>query len=87
MVDLLCWLVSLYIVVIIITMVLSWFPLGGGGLAHDVYRWGRRVTDPVMMPVRRVIPPFGGIDITPFIVIIVLERVVLRLILGCGLAL
>ncbi len=87
MVDILCWLVSLYIVVIIVTMVMSWFPLTSDGLAYDIYRWGRRVTDPVMMPVRKVIPPFGGIDITPFLVIVVLERVVLRLILDCGLAL
>lgn len=38
-----------------------------------------RLTDPVMQPVRRFVPPIGGIDITPIIVIfaiMLLERVI-----------
>ena len=32
-------------------------------------------TRPVMRPVQRIIPPFGGVDISPVIVIIVLVGV------------
>ncbi|MDO1558876.1 YggT family protein [Brevundimonas sp. 2R-24] len=32
-----------------------------------------RVTAPMLEPFRRVIPPLGGIDLTPIIVIIVLQ--------------
>jgi YggT family protein len=31
------------------------------------------VTEPVLAPVRRVLPPFGGIDFSPLVVIILLQ--------------
>jgi YggT family protein len=30
------------------------------------------VTQPILRPVQKIIPPFGGVDISPIIVIIVL---------------
>ena len=41
------------------------------------------MTDPVLEPLRRIIPPLGPIDISPMIAIIGLQLVVGRLILGC----
>ena len=37
-----------------------------------------RVTDPVLRPLRRRIPPFNGIDLTPWIALVLLQLVVLR---------
>lgn len=34
-----------------------------------------RFTGPIMAPLRRVIPPLGGIDITPVIVLIVIQGI------------
>jgi YggT family protein len=31
------------------------------------------VTEPVLAPVRRILPPFGGLDFSPLVVIIVLQ--------------
>jgi YggT family protein len=31
------------------------------------------VTEPILAPVRRLLPPFGGLDFSPLIVIIVLQ--------------
>ncbi len=31
------------------------------------------VTEPVLAPVRRVLPPFGGLDFSPLVVIILLQ--------------
>ncbi len=31
------------------------------------------VTEPVLAPVRRLLPPFGGIDFSPLVVIILLQ--------------
>jgi YggT family protein len=31
------------------------------------------VTEPVLAPVRRVLPPFGGLDFSPLVVILVLQ--------------
>ena len=33
------------------------------------------VTEPVLAPVRRLLPPFGGIDFSPLVVIILLQVV------------
>jgi YggT family protein len=48
---------------------------------HPLIQLLRRVTDPVLVPLRRLIPPIGGtIDITPIVVLILLE--ILRRILS-----
>ncbi len=42
---------------------------------HFIYQLTRfldAVTRPILRPVQRIIPPFGGVDISPIIVIIVL---------------
>jgi YggT family protein len=41
-------------------------------MANQVVRTLDAVTRPIMRPVQRIIPPLGGLDISPMIVIIVL---------------
>jgi YggT family protein len=41
-------------------------------LANQVVRFLDQVTRPILRPLRRFIPPLGGLDLTPMIVIIVL---------------
>ena len=31
-----------------------------------------QITEPVMAPIRRMLPPFGGLDFSPMVVIIIL---------------
>ena len=38
-----------------------------------------RVSDPVLAPVRRRVPTFNGIDLSPWITLVLLQVVVLRL--------
>ena len=38
-----------------------------------------RVTEPVLRPVRNILPNFGGIDISPWSVVVVIQIVVLPL--------
>jgi YggT family protein len=40
---------------------------------YQIVHFLDRITRPLLRPLRRVIPPLGGIDITPVILIIVLE--------------
>ncbi len=35
-----------------------------------------RVTDPILRPIRRVLPQFGGIDFSPWVALILLQIVV-----------
>lgn len=67
--------VDIYIGIIVIQIIVHWL------LAFDVIKAHspqaqnllslmRRLTDPVYKPLQKFIPPIGGIDITPIIVII-----------------
>lgn len=52
---------------------------------HPIIRFIYQVTDPVLDPLSRVIPPIGMIDISPIIAFFILEMVrklVLGLLLG-----
>ena len=59
-------------------VIVSWTnPTGGGGLTAFLYQ----ATEPILAPIRRVIPPTAGIDWAPMIAILllgVLTRVFLR---------
>jgi YggT family protein len=65
-------------VLILGRVIVSWTnPTGGGGLTAFLYQ----STEPILAPIRRVIPPTGGIDWAPMIAILllgVLTRAFLR---------
>lgn len=58
-------LIDIYEIALIIRIVLSWVP-------HNPYnqaiRFLYKITDPILNPVRRFIPPIKGIDFSPVIV-------------------
>ena len=69
--------------VIIIRLLLTWFP--NVNWYNQPFRFLRDVTDPLLEPFRRMIPPLGGIDFSPIVLFIVLnmvESVVLRFVGG-----
>ena len=72
--------------VIIIQVVLSWLfafnvlNTTSDGLRRFVEALDR-VTEPLYRPIRRVLPDFGGIDFSPFVVLILI-MVVQRLLVG-----
>jgi len=80
---LLCQLVLLFEVTLFARVILSWFPLQPGGAMAKVNGFLVRITDPVLEPVRRVLPRMGMFDLSPIIVFLVLEVVVRGLILRC----
>jgi len=58
---------------LIIRVVLSWTnPQGGGQLTAFVYQ----MTEPILAPIRRLLPPSSGIDWSPLIVMLLLGVVV-----------
>jgi YggT family protein len=58
---------------LIARVVLSWTnPMGGGGLVAYIYQ----VTEPILAPIRRLLPPTGGIDWSPLIAMLVLGVIV-----------
>jgi YggT family protein len=71
-------LISLYWWIVIIAVVMSWLVAFGvvntfHPFARGVVRFLDAVTEPVFRQVRRVIPAIGGLDLSPLIVLILLE--------------
>lgn len=71
-------LIDIYIWVVIIAVVMSWLVAFGvinthNPFARSVVRFLDAVTEPVFRQVRRVIPPIGGLDLSPLIVLILLQ--------------
>ena len=68
----------LYIYAVIIGAVLSWLVAFGVVNRHNrfVYTVGDffdRITDPALAPIRRVMPNLGGVDVSPLVLILLLE--------------
>lgn len=58
---------------ILVRAVLSWIPSVDYG--HPLIRLIVRVTDPILQPVRRLLPPVGGLDLSPLIAILLVQLV------------
>ena len=71
---LVCWALSVYLVFIFARILLSWFPLDPNGAMATVAGFLFTVTDPVLGPLRRAIPPVrrgaAALDLSPLIVIL-----------------
>lgn len=77
-VSLLSRLLQLYIWALIIAAIFSMLTSFGALDTRNRFVWTigdflYRVTEPVLRPIRRVLPDFGGIDISPLIAIVLLE--------------
>lgn len=75
---------QVYGFLLLIRVLLSWVNIDPyrPTINHPAVRFLERITDPVLMPFRRLIPPIGGtIDISPVIALIVLE-IVRRILVG-----
>lgn len=59
--------IGLYEIVLIVRIVLTWIPHNPHSQAVTFLY---KITEPVLEPVRRVIPAIGGIDISPIVVFI-----------------
>jgi YggT family protein len=73
--DIVSKLFGLYIVLMLLYAVVSWVPSLRG-------RWSDYVAmavEPVLVPIRRVIPPLGGLDLS-FLVVIIVLQLVMRLV-------
>jgi YggT family protein len=81
--ELLCQLVLYFEIILWIRVILSWFPISPGGVMARINGLLVTITEPLMAPVRRLLPRTGGFDLSPIIVFLVLEFIVRGLILGC----
>ena len=70
-------LLEIFTIVVLANAILSWFVFGTqNAVVRQIYWWTSRVVDPVLNPIRKPLEPVSrnfGIDISPFILIILLQ--------------
>ena len=76
--------VQLYIFILIATVIASWLIAFGVVNRHNqfvdaVLRTCYALTEPLLRPIRNILPNMGGIDISPIVVLIGLQLLVVLL--------
>jgi YggT family protein len=76
-IELILWLLQLYLWIIIITALMSWLiAFNVVNFRNDLVRtiWDtlNRLTEPVLRPIRERLPNMGGVDISPIVVILLI---------------
>lgn len=68
----LAWVVNIYTIVLFVYAIVSWIPdLRGRWVSYLA-----AIIEPVLMPIRRIIPPLGGLDIAFLVLFVVLQFLV-----------
>ena len=65
-------LIKIYFYALLATIILSWISPGGSNPAAYLLH---QITEPVMAPVRSLLPPMGGLDFSPIVVFILINIV------------
>ncbi len=85
MLGLVCLAINLFMLVLFIRIIMSWFPPTPGTTYAQVFSVFDRITDPVLSPVRAALPPVrlggAGLDLSPIVVFLVL--IILQRAIGC----
>jgi YggT family protein len=68
--------VNTYLIAMVIMIVVSWIAPGSH---HPAVRLVYQITEPVMAPVRSLLPAMGGLDFSPIVVFIVINVIQISL--------
>lgn len=78
--ELLCVLLQAFVIALFARIALSWFSPEPGGAMASIERFLGSVVDPILLPVRRMLPRTGMIDFSPMIVALVVQILVMPLV-------
>lgn len=65
-----------YFVAVLLYALLSWFQAGGYNPASQILG---RLVEPLLTPIRRVVPPLGGLDLSALFLMIALQALLILL--------
>ena len=68
--PLLARLIDLYSLVVLVAAILSWVPIDQ---RNPLVTITHALTEPVLAPIRRAIPPMAGLDLSPMVLLIALQ--------------
>jgi YggT family protein len=75
MATIVCLIIQLYLLVIFVRIIMSWFPPTPGTTYAQIFEVFDRITDPVLAPVRAMLPPVRmgamGLDLSPIVVFLI----------------
>ena len=60
-------LIDLYSLIVFVAIVMSWLQLPS---SNPIAQLVHAVTEPVLGPIRRALPPMGGLDFSPMVLLI-----------------
>ena len=63
-------LIDLYSLVVLVAVVLSWVQIDPRNPLVTIIH---SLTEPVLAPIRRVLPPMGGLDLSPMVLLFALQ--------------
>ena len=63
-------LIDLYSLVVLVAVILSWVPLDR---RNPLVTITHALTEPVLAPIRKVLPPMAGLDLSPMILLFALQ--------------
>lgn len=73
--TLVCIAIQIYLLVVLVRIIMSWFPPTPGTTYAQIFEVFDRLTEPVLAPIRAVLPPVrigvAGLDLSPIVVFLV----------------
>jgi len=63
-------LIDLYSLVVLVAVILSWVRLDR---RNPLVTITHALTEPVLAPIRRILPPMAGLDLSPMVLLIALQ--------------
>jgi YggT family protein len=63
-------LIDLYSLVVLVAVILSWVQLDR---QNPLVTITHSLTEPFLAPIRRILPPMGGLDLSPMVLLIALQ--------------
>ena len=77
-------LLNLYLICVFARIILSWFPISPGTPLAGVAGFLYSITEPVLGPIRNVLPSIGMFDLSPMVVIFAVRLVLIPIIASAG---
>lgn len=68
--PLLAGLIDLYSLIVLVTVILSWVPLDP---RNPLVTITQALTEPVLAPIRNLLPPMAGLDLSPMVLLFALQ--------------
>ncbi len=70
--------ISILFYLILVDVIGSWLAVAGvrlPGIIFELLAVVHRIVEPLLAPIRRVVPSFGGLDLSPLILLVLLQLV------------